>query len=62
MLDPEFFGCTPERLFAVNRMSGLVISEALAGTRPRGATQHDDEVLLRELFASPKDIRENRIT
>jgi 2-succinyl-5-enolpyruvyl-6-hydroxy-3-cyclohexene-1-carboxylate synthase len=59
---PEFFGCTPERLFAVKTDSGLVTSEALAGTRPRGSTQQEDEVLLRDLFASPKERRENRLT
>jgi 2-succinyl-5-enolpyruvyl-6-hydroxy-3-cyclohexene-1-carboxylate synthase len=58
----EFFGCTPERLFAVNGDSGTVISEALAGTRPRGSTQNEDEILLRDLFSSPKDRRENRLT
>jgi 2-succinyl-5-enolpyruvyl-6-hydroxy-3-cyclohexene-1-carboxylate synthase len=58
----EFFGCTPERLFAVNSDTGLVISEALAGTRPRGSTQNEDEMLLRDLFSSPKDRRENRLT
>ena len=30
----EFVGCTPERLFQIRK--GQVISEALAGTRPRG--------------------------
>ena len=56
----EFFGCTPERLMQIRH--GEVRSEALAGTRPRGTTQEADKVLLRDLFASPKDRRENRLT
>lgn len=58
----EFFGCTPERLFQVKADSRTVTSEALAGTRPRGSTQEADDALLRDLFASPKDLRENRLT
>jgi 2-succinyl-5-enolpyruvyl-6-hydroxy-3-cyclohexene-1-carboxylate synthase len=56
----EFFGCTPERLFQIQ--NGMVLSEALAGTRPRGSTQQADEELSRELFASDKDQAENLIT
>ena len=56
-----FFGCTPERLFAVSE-SGVVTSEALAGTRPRGSTQELDAALSRDLFASPKDQAENTLT
>ena len=56
----EFVGCTPERLFQVR--NGEVISEALAGTRPRGSTQEADAQLSRDLFQSPKDREENLIT
>jgi 2-succinyl-5-enolpyruvyl-6-hydroxy-3-cyclohexene-1-carboxylate synthase/o-succinylbenzoate synthase len=56
----EFVGCTPERLFQIQ--NGEVISEALAGTRPRGSTQEADEQLSRDLFQSPKDREENLIT
>jgi isochorismate synthase/2-succinyl-5-enolpyruvyl-6-hydroxy-3-cyclohexene-1-carboxylate synthase/2-succinyl-6-hydroxy-2,4-cyclohexadiene-1-carboxylate synthase/O-succinylbenzoate synthase len=56
----EFFGCTPERLFQVQ--NGRVLSEALAGTRPRGSTQAADEELSRQLFGSAKDQNENVIT
>ena len=56
----EFFGCTPERLF---RISGqTVVTEALAGTRPRGSTQEADAQLSRDLYADPKDRFENEIT
>ena len=58
----EFFGCTPERLFSVQSKTGLVKSEALAGTRPRGSTSKEDEELLRDLMCSEKDRAENEIT
>ena len=57
---PEFFGCSPERLFQIR--DGQVSSEALAGTRPRGASPAADEALLRELLSSSKDRQENRMT
>ena len=59
----EFFGCTPERLFQVRADSGTVTSEALAGTRPRGSTQEDDEELLRRRWAQvvPATIGADRI-
>ncbi|MGK3735058.1 MAG: 2-succinyl-5-enolpyruvyl-6-hydroxy-3-cyclohexene-1-carboxylate synthase [Bacillariaceae sp.] len=72
--DYEFFGCTPERLFQVVSSSPLsngeyssekttrVVSEALAGTRPRGSTPQADQELSRQLFASAKDQSENKIT
>jgi len=56
----EFFGSTPERLF---RISGrTVVTEALAGTRPRGSTPDADAQLSRDLYADPKDRSENEIT
>jgi len=58
----EFLGCTPERLFQVRGEDGIVISEALAGTRPRGSTSEDDAELLRDLMKSEKDKKENVIT
>lgn len=39
-----------------------VISEALAGTRPRGSTSEEDAELLRDLMYSKKDLNENMIT
>ncbi|CAB9514247.1 MAP kinase-activated protein kinase 2 (Fragment) [Seminavis robusta] len=58
----EFFGCTPERLFTIQKNSNVVLTEALAGTRPRGTTQAADDELLRDLFGSTKDRSENSIT
>ena len=55
--DEAFIGATPERLF---RRSGRRIwTEAVAGTRPRGASRIDDEAMLRQLLASDKDQREH---
>jgi menaquinone-specific isochorismate synthase len=51
-----FWGLSPERLISRNR--DQVWSEALAGTRPRGATIADDQKLERELMGSDKDRRE----
>ncbi len=52
-----FVGASPERL--VRRDGRRVQSEAVAGTRPRGATAHDDDRLRDELLHSEKDQREH---
>lgn len=52
-----FLGATPERLF--ERDGHIVRSEAVAGTRPRGASAQDDARLREELFESSKDRREH---
>ena len=52
-----FFGASPERLL---RISGSTLkTEALAGTRPRGATHAADERLEAELLRSDKELREH---
>ncbi len=52
-----FIGASPERLF---RQSGArVVSEAVAGTRPRGETPTQDAELRQELLTSDKDRREH---
>lgn len=53
-----FMGATPERLFF--RRGREVFSEAVAGTRPRGASDDDDEAYRASLLASEKDQREHR--
>ena len=53
----SFFGASPERLY--RRVNSYIKSEALAGTRPRGADEAEDERLGRELMASEKEIREH---
>jgi menaquinone-specific isochorismate synthase len=48
-----FVGASPERLF--RREGRLIESEAVAGTRPRGASEADDAELLDDLLRSEKD-------
>ncbi|HMO52265.1 MAG TPA: isochorismate synthase [Kiritimatiellia bacterium] len=54
-----FIGATPERLY--QRKGATIISEALAGTRPRGATEEDDRWLESELMASAKERQEHHV-
>jgi menaquinone-specific isochorismate synthase len=53
-----FIGASPERLF--RREGRRIESEALAGTRPRGADEAADLALGDELMHCDKDIREHR--
>jgi len=52
-----FVGASPERLY--KREGRVVTSEAVAGTRPRGASSDDDEDLREELLGSEKDRAEH---
>jgi menaquinone-specific isochorismate synthase len=52
-----FLGASPERLF--NRDGSSVVSEAVAGTRPRGLSSEDDEGLRDDLMHSAKDLSEH---
>jgi len=52
-----FLGATPELLF--QRRDRNVESEALAGTRPRGADEAEDARLTRELSESVKELHEH---
>jgi menaquinone-specific isochorismate synthase len=52
-----FVGASPERLY--RREGRLVASEAVAGTRPRGASADDDDNLRDELLGSEKDRAEH---
>ena len=52
-----FVGASPERLY--RREGCVVTSEAVAGTRPRGASSDDDEGLREELLGSEKDRAEH---
>ncbi|CAM9986118.1 unnamed protein product, partial [Choristocarpus tenellus] len=47
-----FVGCTPERLFKHD--GDGVLTEALAGTRPRSSNPVEDKRLGEELLASDK--------
>lgn len=54
---PAFVGASPERL--LRREQRDVVSEAVAGTRPRGDTAEEDAVLRKKLLQSPKERREH---
>lgn len=53
-----FLGASPERLY--RREGRKINSEAVAGTRPRGATHKEDEFLRHDLVYSEKDQREHQ--
>lgn len=53
-----FFGASPETLVRV--VGRRVVTAALAGTRPRGATPEEDAELAGELTASPKERAEHQ--
>ncbi|MBI1319293.1 MAG: isochorismate synthase [Candidatus Hydrogenedens sp.] len=53
-----FLGASPERLY--RRENCYLQSEALAGTRPRGGTDEEDERLAEDLRNSEKDLREHQ--
>jgi menaquinone-specific isochorismate synthase len=57
--DKAFVGSSPECLF--QRAGDSVASEALAGTRRRGATPEEDEALRRSLQTSTKDLHEHQL-
>ncbi len=56
--DRAFLGASPERLYHRNNV--YLQSEALAGTRPRGATAEEDAALGEELLSDDKELREHR--
>ncbi len=55
---PAFVGASPERLY--RRVNTYLQSEAIAGTRKRGATPAEDAALAHDLLHSDKDRREHR--
>ena len=54
----NFIGMSPECLF--QRDGDHICTEAIAATRPRGATPEEDERLGQEMIISDKDLREHR--
>jgi menaquinone-specific isochorismate synthase len=52
-----FLGASPERLYCRNGKD--MLSEAVAGTRPRGDSPSSDQRLREELLHSDKDLREH---
>lgn len=55
--DHAFVGASPERLF--RREGRQLVTEAIAGTRPRGRTKKEDQALRKELLQSDKELREH---
>lgn len=52
-----FVGASPESLY--RREGNRVTTEAIAGSRPRGAAKEADDILARELVTSEKELREH---
>ena len=57
--DIEMAGASPETL--VKLVDGRLSTFPLAGTRPRGASQEEDEALERELLADEKELAEHNM-
>jgi menaquinone-specific isochorismate synthase len=57
--DVTFIGASPELLY--RRTGNEIVSEAVAGTRPRGEDEAADEKLTNELLRSSKDIQEHAV-
>jgi len=55
--DAQIVGASPEMLIRVH--AGVVSTRPIAGTRPRGATDADDEVLEAEMLKDEKEIAEH---
>ncbi len=53
----SFIGATPERLLRV--CNGQLLTEAIAGSAPRGTTAGEDAKFARDLLASEKDLHEH---
>ena len=57
--DIEVAGASPETLARVE--DGRIFTFPLAGTRPRGATPEEDELLARQLLADEKELAEHNM-
>lgn len=53
----SFIGATPERLLRIR--NGRLLTEAIAGSAPRGATAGEDAKFARDLLESEKDLHEH---
>jgi menaquinone-specific isochorismate synthase len=53
----SFIGATPERLLQIR--NGRLLTEAIAGSAPRGQTAGEDAKFARELLESEKDLHEH---
>ncbi len=57
--DVEIAGASPETL--VKLQDGVLHTFPLAGTRPRGRTEQEDEALEKELLSDPKELAEHNM-
>ena len=57
--DYQIIGASPESLVSVKE--GLVTTNPIAGTRPRGADEAEDRALAEELLADEKEVVEHRM-
>ena len=54
-----FVGASPERLLSIEK--GRLVTDALAGSAPRGQTSNEDRQLGQQLLANPKEKEEHQI-
>ena len=57
--DYQIIGASPESLVSVK--NGIVTTNPIAGTRPRGATDEEDKALATDLFSDEKETAEHRM-
>ena len=53
------YGASPESLVSVK--NGIVTTNPIAGTRPRGATDEEDKALATDLLYDEKETAEHRM-
>ena len=57
--DYQLVGASPESLLKVKGRQ--IVTNPIAGTRPRGKTEEDDQRLAEELLADPKELSEHKM-
>ena len=57
--DYQIMGASPESLVSVK--NGVVVTNPIAGTRPRGKTDKEDDALAADLLADKKEVAEHRM-
>lgn len=55
----QFIGASPERLISIK--NNQLVTDALAGSAPRGNTLNQDTILASQLLDSEKDLREHQV-
>lgn len=57
--DYQIIGASPESLVSVKK--GVVVTNPIAGTRPRGKSEEEDKILAQDLLADEKETAEHRM-